>query len=123
MSEERVVERDEFGREIVYVSGKDIPNKFKWTKHINNCVEEGQMEKAMSAARDMMNLGVEPNVITFTTLIKGWCKVGKMSVAMHVTKVMLKMGLYPNEITYATLIQGYCKQHDMMTAKRLLESM
>ena len=44
----------------------------------------------MSAARDMMNLGIEPNVRTFNTLIKGWCKVGKMSVAMHVTKVMLK---------------------------------
>ena len=85
-----MVERDEFGREIVYVSGKDIPSRPQWNKHINNCVEEGNMEKAMSAARDMMNLGVEPNVITFTTLIKGWCKVGKMSVAMHVTKVMLK---------------------------------
>ena len=30
------IERDEFGREIVYVSGKDTPNKFQWTKHINN---------------------------------------------------------------------------------------
>ena len=49
---------------------------------------------------DMMNLGIEPNVVTFTTLIKGWCKVGKMSVAMHVTKVMLKMGIYPSEFTY-----------------------
>ena len=88
-----MVERDEFGREIVYVSGKDIPNKFKWNKHINNLVEQGKMEKAMNAARDMMNLGVEPNVITFTTLIKGWCRVGKMPVAMHVMKVMLKMGL------------------------------
>ena len=87
MSEERVVERDEFGREIVYVSGKDIPNKFKWTKHIHNLVENGCMEKAMNAARDMMNLGIEPDVITFTTLIKGWCRVGKMPVAMHVTKV------------------------------------
>ena len=75
----------------------------QWSKHINNLVEEGQMEKAMRAARDMMNLGIEPNVITFNTLIKGWCKVGKMSVAMHVTKVMLKMGLYPDEFTYARL--------------------
>ena len=117
-----MVERDERGREIVYVSGKDIPTKFQWNKHINNLVEKGKMEKAMSAARDMMNR-IEPNVITFNTLIKGWCKVGKMSVAMHVTKVMLKMGLYPDEITYSTLIQGYCQQHDMMTAKRLVESM
>ena len=28
MDGEKVIERDEFGREIVYVSGKDIPNKF-----------------------------------------------------------------------------------------------
>ena len=102
---ERMIERDEFGREIVYVSGKDIPSRPQWNKHINNCVEEGNMEKAMNAARDMMNLGVEPNVITFNTLIKGWCKVGKMPVAMHVTKVMLKMGIYPSEITYRTLIR------------------
>ena len=57
---ERMVERDEFGREIVYVSGKDIPSRPKWNKHINNLVEDGKMEKAMSAARDMMNLGIEP---------------------------------------------------------------
>ena len=60
---------------------------------INNLVELGNMEKAMSAARDMMNRGIEPDVTTFTTLIKGWCKVGKMSLAMHVAKVMLKMNL------------------------------
>ena len=104
MSEERVVERDEFGREIVYVSGKDIPCRPQWNMHINNLVEDGKMEKAMSAARDMMNLGVEPNVRTFTTLIKGWCRVGKMSVAMHVTKVMLKMGIYPDERAFAIVI-------------------
>ena len=85
-------------------------------------VEDGQMEKAMRAARDMMNLGIEPDVITFNTLIKGWCKVEKMSVAMHVTKVMLTMGLYPDQWTYQTLIEGYCKQHDMMMAKRLVEA-
>ena len=52
---ERRVERDERGREIVYVD--HIPSMPQWNKHINNCVEEGQMEKAMNAARDMMNLG------------------------------------------------------------------
>ena len=62
-----MVERDEFGREIVYVSGKDIPSRPQWNKHINNLVEDGKMEKAMSAARDMMNLGIEPNVVTFNT--------------------------------------------------------
>ena len=117
---ERMIERDERGREIVYVDGeKSVPNKFQWTKHINNLVEKGQMEKAMRATRDMMNLGIEPDVITFSTLIKGWCKVGNMSVAMHVAKVMLKMGIYPDEYTYVPLIQGYCEQHDMMKAKRL----
>ena len=47
-----IIERDEFGREIVYVSGKDIPSRPQWSKHINNLVEQGKMEKAMSAARD-----------------------------------------------------------------------
>ena len=42
---------------------------------------------------------------------------------MHVTKVMLKMGIYPSEATYHILIRGYCEQHDMMMAKRLVESM
>ena len=92
---ERMVERDERGREIVYVDEKYVPTTPQWNKHINNLVEQGKMERAMRVARDMMNLGIEPNVRTFNTLIKGWCKVGKMSVAMHVTKVMLKMGIYP----------------------------
>ena len=100
-----MTERDESGREIVYISGRATPNIFQWNKHINNLVEQGQIEKAMSAARDMMNLGIEPDVRTFNTLIKGWCKAGKLSVAMYVTKVMLKMGLYPSERTYNYLIQ------------------
>jgi len=120
---ERTVERDERGKEIVYVNEKYVPNKFMWSKHINNLVEQGKIEAAMKAARDMMNLGIEPDVVTFTTLINGWCKIGKMSVAIRVTNVMLKMGLYPDQITYSTLIQGYCQQHDMMMAKRLVESM
>ena len=66
---ERIVERDDKGREIVFVNR--IPSTPKWSKHINNCVEDGKMEKAMSAARDMMNLGIEPDVVTFNTLIKG----------------------------------------------------
>ena len=44
-----MIERDERGREIVYVSEKDIPTTFKWNKHINNLVESGCMKKAMSA--------------------------------------------------------------------------
>ena len=121
---DRMVERDEREREIVYVvDQKYVPCTPQWNMHINNLVEEEKMEKAMSAARDMMNHGIEPSVVTFNTLIKGWCRVGKMSVAMHVTKVMLKMGLYPDVRTYKTLIRGYCEQHDMMTAKRLVESM
>ena len=67
---ERVVERDVRGREIVHLS--DIPRRPQWNMHINNLVEQGLMDKAMSAARDMMNLGIEPDVIMFNTLIKGW---------------------------------------------------
>ena len=44
-----MVERDEFGREIVHVSGKDIPNKFQWNKHINNLVERGEMGRESHA--------------------------------------------------------------------------
>ena len=94
-------ERNEDQRENVCMK-KSVISK---NVHINNLVKQGKMEKAMSAARDMMNRGIEPNVTTFTTLIKGWCKVGKMPLAMHVAKVMLKMNLYPNEITYSTLIR------------------
>ena len=66
---ERMVERDERGREIVYVDR--VPNTPQWNKHISNLVESGNMEKAMSAMRGMMNLGIEPDVVTFNTLIKG----------------------------------------------------
>ena len=95
-------ERNEDRRQNVCMEKTFISNNvFEWSKHIDNLVEQGKMEKAMSAARDMMNRGIEPDVTTFTTLIKGWCEVGNMLLAMHVAKVMLKMNLYPNEITYS----------------------
>ena len=48
---ERMIERDERGREIVYVDR--IPSVPQWNKHINNLVEKGLMERAMSAAREI----------------------------------------------------------------------
>ena len=32
-------------RKTVYVSGKDIPTKYEWNKHINNLVEQGKMDR------------------------------------------------------------------------------
>ena len=48
------------GREIIY--NTDIPARPQWNKHFNNLVEKGEMEKAMKAARDMMNVGIEPDL-------------------------------------------------------------
>ena len=80
--------RNEDQRENVCRNKSAIPmNMFEWSKHIDNLVELGKMEKAMSAARDMMNRGIEPDVAMFTTLIKGWCKVGKMKLAMHLSLI------------------------------------
>ena len=63
-------ERNADQRENVCVKkGRVTKNVMQYGKHINNFVEQGEMEKAMSAARDMMNRGIEPNVMTFTTLI------------------------------------------------------
>ena len=56
-----MIERDERGREIVYVNR--IPCAPQWNMHINNMVEQGQMDIAMRAAIDMMNLGIEPSVV------------------------------------------------------------
>ena len=60
-------ERNGDSRENVCRNKSVIPKNV----HINNLVQQGKMEKAMSVARDMMNRGIEPNAITFTTLIKG----------------------------------------------------
>ena len=65
-------ERNEDQRENVCMNkGRVTKNIMQYGKHINNLVELGKMEKTMSAARDMMNRGIEPNVTTFTILIKG----------------------------------------------------
>ena len=48
-------------------------------EHINNIVEEERTEESDESSENMMNLGIEPNEITFNILIKGWCRVGKMS--------------------------------------------
>ena len=49
---ERMIERDESGREIVYVDR--VPRTAQWNKHINNLVEQGMMDRAMQCTRDMI---------------------------------------------------------------------
>ena len=55
-----VIERDDRGREIMYVNR--IPDRPQWNKPINNLVEQGMMDRAMQCTRDMMNLGIEPDI-------------------------------------------------------------
>ena len=51
-----LLEMSEDQRQIVCMEKRGITKHvFEWNKHINNLVEQGKMEKAMSAARDMMN--------------------------------------------------------------------
>ena len=45
------------GLDVVLQSPMSLDSlKEPWNMHINHCVEDGKMEKAMSATRDMMNL-------------------------------------------------------------------
>ena len=83
---ERIVERDDKGREIVFVNR--IPIHLREC-HINNWLNVDMYKS--DGRRETMNLGIEPSVVTLTSHQR--IRLEDVS-SDDVTKVMLKMG-YP----------------------------
>ena len=64
---------------------------------------------AYKILKSMIELGYEPNVVTWTTILHGLCQQNAMSDAMHLVETMsARSDAKPNVVTFTTLVRGWC---------------
>merc|ERR1719382_963256 len=73
------------------------------------CVRCGDLQAAAVFLQNMMEMGIEPDLITFSTLIKGYSHIGEVHKALALSRELKTRGLKCDEIMYNSLIDGCAK--------------
>lgn len=72
---------------------------------------------------DMMDQGVQPDVVCFNMLIDGLCKNWRMDEANRLAELMIQRGVNPDTSTCNALMDGFCLADRFDRARELLVSM
>ncbi|XP_028118672.1 pentatricopeptide repeat-containing protein At4g14190, chloroplastic [Camellia sinensis] len=102
---------------------KDVPQVFDWWKNIEKSrinlfnyekiigllVEEGLIEEAISALKELMGHGLRPSSEIYNSIIHGFARKGRFKDALYYLKKMEEIDLKPDTETYDGLIQAYGK--------------
>jgi pentatricopeptide repeat protein len=76
---------------------------------VNAFAKVGRADDAERIINKMIELGIEPNTITFTSLIGAYAnsQPARPDEAEKVLKRMIDRGIKPNEVSYATILKAY----------------
>ena len=75
---------------------------------------------AYKILKSMIELGYEPNVVTWTVILHGLCQQNALSDAMHLVETMSATSdAKPDVVTFTTLVRGWCKRGDMEMATKV----
>ncbi|KAF4352083.1 hypothetical protein G4B88_002190 [Cannabis sativa] len=70
--------------------------------------------------KDMIKLGVSPNVNTFNILMRGYCFENKFKDAFELLSKMSEFNCLPDNVSYNTLLDALCKKGQLTEARNLL---
>ena len=62
---------------------------------MNQLIEYGKVDMAMTIYEQLKRLGFSPNDYTYAIMIKALCKKGNLEVAVHVFQEMEVVGITP----------------------------
>lgn len=92
-----------------------------FTKRIYHYAKAFQMEKAESIFREMEEVGVEPNVVTYTALMRGYFLSKNNKELYRVYEKMKARQIRPTPITLGTLLTACSVEGDIKRASRILK--
>lgn len=71
------------------------------------CARSCDIDRAEPLLRDMVEQGLQPNIITYGTVIKAYCSANRLNQAFAVLDEMKRTADFaPDEVTYNTLLDG-----------------
>ncbi|OMO85360.1 hypothetical protein COLO4_21653 [Corchorus olitorius] len=90
---------------------------------IDGFCKEGSVDKSLIMFRDMLDGGIEPNLLTYNTIIHGLCGNGQWNEAKGLLADMINRGISPDVRTFSALIDSLCKEGKTGEAFEILELM
>ncbi|XP_039003107.1 pentatricopeptide repeat-containing protein At5g57250, mitochondrial-like [Hibiscus syriacus] len=80
----------------------------------------GCLVEALKKHRQMVDRGINPDIVCYTILFDGFSRKGSMDKAVAFLK-MLKDGVLPNVITCTVIMLGFCKEGKLEKASTLFK--
>lgn len=74
---------------------------------INGLCKEHRIEEAFWLLCEMVDRGIDPNVITYSTIISSLCDVGNVETSLGILGQMFVRGCNPNIHSFTSLLKGY----------------
>lgn len=107
-------EAEQLFEEMKNRKGRGRPDNWSYTAMINIYGSGGKAERALELFDEMLESGVEPNVMCCTCLIQCLAKAGRMKDAARVFETSLERGVKPDDRLCGCLLSviALCEQGD-----------
>merc|ERR1719169_31264 len=90
---------------------------------INACGRAGDVERAEQWLNNMLEAGVEPNVITFNAVVAACAKAGHGERCEQWIEKMQRAGITPNSFTYNSAAKPYVAKGNHSKVEKLMGDM
>ncbi|XP_057873705.2 pentatricopeptide repeat-containing protein At4g30700-like [Cryptomeria japonica] len=94
-----------------------------WTAMITGYAQNGFIEKALEAFKQMELSGVKPNSKTFASILQACAKMGALEQGINIHQSVMEMGLLSDVVVTNALVDMYAKCGSVNKACKLFESM
>jgi len=99
------------------------PNTVMYSTIIKGYANSRQPVKAMAVFKEMVDTGLEFNIVVYNCLIDSQARVGAMEEVSMLVESMEPNGCKPDSITFSTIVKGYCTKGDLDKAFDVFRSM
>jgi pentatricopeptide repeat protein len=111
--------------ELIHMMAEDgddyPPDVVSYTTVIHGFSKEGEVGKAHTLFREMLDRGIPPNVVTCNSIMDGL--VQAMDKSEEVLRQMFDKHIMPNCTTYTCLLHGYLSLGQSKEAVRILKEL
>jgi tRNA (guanine-N7-)-methyltransferase len=89
------------------------PNEITFTTLVKGLSQENQLEQAYITLKEMVKMGIPPNIRTYNAILRGCVQWGEPKIAKKILK-KLREGTHTMDVTtYQYLIQCFCSVNKM----------
>ena len=109
------------------------PNVISYTTVINSLNKRGRIKQAQDILDRMINIGVQPNIITYNSFLDAWARKAKFErdAAREAERLLTQMiknesefeGIQPDMVSYSTVVHAYSRRGEAKEAERILFKM